>query len=195
MDQHLYRSGYSGQTHQKKKIPHREGKYLICILGQQINNLGMFSSPSVTCWGRWCPGQQWRWLWSQLSVLVGWRCTYSFESRACLRILCAGNLAWRASVRVVSTKNSQVPFYHILHLFIARELNTPLLLLSDLSAWCFDISLRFPYCGAWKPSLSHFRHIHGQAHVRLFQLYTTFLPCHHSRHVEYLQEFSCCFKQ
>jgi hypothetical protein len=32
-------------------------------------------------------------------------------------------------------------------------------------------------------------------HVWLFQLYATSLPCHRSRHVEYLQEISYCFKQ
>jgi len=35
--------------------------------------------------------------------------------------------------------------------------------------------------------------IQGQAHVGLFQLYQTTLPCHLSRHVENLQEIGCCF--
>jgi len=46
-----------------------------------------------------------------------------------------------------------------------------------------------------KTHFGHFGYIQGQAHVGLFQLYNTSLPCHHSRHVAYLQVISCSFKQ
>jgi hypothetical protein len=41
--------------------------------------------------------------------------------------------------------------------------------------------------------LGHFGHFQGHAHVGLFQLYPTSLPCNSSRHVENLQESSCNF--
>jgi len=68
-----------------------------------------------------------------------------------------------------------------------RKLNSSLLLFSDFGA-------RFLNCGARKPTFRHFRHIQGQAHVRLFQLYPTSLPRHSRRHVENLQEISCFFQ-
>jgi hypothetical protein len=55
--------------------------------------------------------------------------------------------------------------------------------------------LCFLYCAARKTTFSHFGHVQDQAHVRLFLLYTTSLPCHPSRHVEYLKEISSCYKQ
>ena len=125
---------------------------------------------------------------------AGLRYTGSVESPACLQILCRAILARKASGRVVLTKHSWVSFYRSLHLFTPRKINTPLLLFSDLGVSFLDHILHFLYCCAWNPSSGHFGHIQGQAHVGLFQLYTTCLRCHRSRHAEYLQEISCCFK-
>jgi len=107
----------------------------------------------------------------------------------------AGLLARKASERVVLTKHSRVSFCRSLHLGMPRKLNTLLLLFSDLGARFVDQILRSLYRSAQKPFFGHFGHVQGQAHVGLFQLYTTSLPCHCSRHVEYLQEVSCCFKR
>jgi hypothetical protein len=74
-----------------------------------------------------------------------------------------------------------------------RKLNTPLLLFSNLGAWFLNEIFRFLYCGVRKAFFGHFGHIQRQAHVGLFQLYLTSLPCHSCRHVETLQEISCCF--
>jgi hypothetical protein len=46
--------------------------------------------------------------------------------------------------------------------------------------------LNFLYSGARKLAFGHFAHIQCQAHVGLFELYVTSLPCHSSRHVENL---------
>jgi len=165
----------------------------ICISGWQIDDLGMFSPGSVTGWGGWHAGQRWHRLWSPLSVSVGWRCTCSFASPACLLILCGAILARKAAGRVVLTNHCQVSLYCSLHLFMLRKLNTPVLLFLDLGAWFFNEIFRFLYCGTWIAFFGHFGCIQSQAHVGLFQLYSTSLPCHSSRHVENLQDISCCF--
>jgi len=48
-------------------------------------------------------------------------------------------------------------------------------------------------CRARKAFFGHFGHIQRQAHVVLFQLYPTSLPCHSCRHVENLQDIRWCF--
>jgi len=53
----------------------------------------------------------------------------------------------------------------------------------------------FPLLQYSKTPLLLFRNIQGQVNVGLFQLYPASLSCHHSRHVEYLQQISCCFQQ
>jgi len=77
-------------------------------------------------------------------------------------------------------------------LVMPRTPNTLLLLFLDFGARFLDQILHFLYCGTHKPFFGHFGHIQCQAYVGLFQLYTTSLPCHSSRHVENLQEISCC---
>jgi len=174
----------------------------IRITGWQIDDFKTLITGNVTSWGKWCSGQRGRRLWSRLwsrlwillSASVGRRCTCSFASPARLRILCGAILARKASGRLVLTKHSRVSCYRSLHLVMPRKLNTPLLLFSDLGTWFLDQILRFLHSGARKPTFGHFGHVQGQAHVGLFQLYTTSLPCHSCRHVEYLQEISCCFK-
>ena len=173
----------------------RAGRKSMCIhrSGWQIENLGILSSGSVTRWRGWRSGQRWRWLWSWLSASVRCRCTCWFVCPACLWILCGTILARKASVWVVLTKHSRMSFYCSHHHFMHRKLNSPLLLFSDFSARFLDQILHFLYCGMQKPSSGHFGHIQGQVHVRLFQLYPTFLPCHSSRHVGNQEEISCCF--
>jgi hypothetical protein len=61
----------------------------------------------------------------------------------------------------------------------------PLLLFSDLGVRYLDEVLCFSDCGAQTPAFAHVAHIQGQVHVGLFLLYTTSLPCHRSRHVDY----------
>jgi len=175
----------------------------ICIFGRHIEDFEMLGTGSVTSWGGWCSGQRWHWLWSllwsrlwsQLSMSIGRRCTCSFASQACLQIFCGANWVRKVSGRVVLTKHSWLSFYHSLRLCMPRRLNTSLLLFLDLGARFLVQILHFLYCGARKSFLGHFGHIHGHAHVGLFQLYTTSLPCHCSRHVEHLQGIRCCLKQ
>jgi hypothetical protein len=73
------------------------------------------------------------------------------------------------------------------------NLSTPLLLFSGFAAWFLDEILCFLYWGVQKAFFGHFGHIQRQAHDGLFQLYLTSLPCHSRRHVENLQDISCCF--
>jgi len=152
----------------------------------------MLHRGSVTGWARWCAGQSWRWLCSRLSASVGQRCTCSITPSACLWILCSALLAGKASGCVVLTNHSQVSLYRGLHSLMPRKINTPLPLCSDLRVRFLDQELRFRYCGARKVSFGHFGLTQGQALVRLFQLYPTSMPCHSSRHVDNLQEMSCC---
>jgi len=49
------------------------------------------------------------------------------------------------------------------------------------------------YRGVRKSFFGHFGQIQLQAHVGLFQLYPTSLPCRSCNHVENLQAISCCF--
>ena len=174
----------------------------IGISSQQIDDFETLSTGSVTCWGWWCSGQSWRqqwsrlWsrLWSQLSASVGPRCTCSPATLACVWMFCGAILPRKASGRVVSTKHSRVSFYRSLHHFTPKDLHTLHHFSSDHSVRFLDRLLRFLHCGARKAFFGHFGHFQGQAHVGLFQLYTTSLPRHHSRYVEHFQEISCRFK-
>jgi len=165
----------------------------ILISAGQIDYLRRLDLRSVSRWGGWRAGQWRSRICSPLSASVGWRCTCSCESPACLRILCGAILAWKAAGRLVLTKHCRVSLYRSLHLAVRRELNTPLLLFSDLGTWCVNEVFRFYDCGARKAFFGQFGHIQGQAHVGLFQLYPTSLPCHICWHVENLQDISCCF--
>jgi len=167
----------------------------MCLSGRQSNDFGTLSSWSVAGSGWWCSRPRSHRLWSRLFALGKWGHTCSFVSAVCLRIVYSAILEWKASSRVVVTKHSWVSFYRSVYNFIPRWLNTPLLLVSDLGARFLEQILGFLYCGSRKPSMGHFGHIPSQTHVGPFQLYTTSLPCHRSRHVEYLQEIRCGFKQ
>jgi len=164
----------------------------ICISGGQIDDLRRLNSGSVTSWGGWPAGQWWSRLWRLLSASVGWRCTCSFASPACLRIHWGAILAWKAAGRLVLTKHCRVPLYCSLYLFVTRKLHTPLLLFSDLGAWVLNEVFRFLDSGTRNALFGHFGHIQRRAHVGLLHLYPTSLPCHSCRHVENLQDISCC---
>jgi len=166
---------------------------LISISGWQIDEFRRLSSGGVTCWGGWRAGQRWSRLWSPHCALGAGRCTCSFASPACLRILSSAILSRKAAGRLVMTKHCQVSLYRSLHLFMPRKLNTPHLPFSDVGAWFLNEIFRFLYWGARKVFFVHFGHIQRQAHVGLFQLYPTSLPCHSCRHVENLQDISRCF--
>jgi len=161
--------------------------------GKQIVNLGSLSSRIVADWGGWRSRQRGHRLRSWVSALVGWRCTCSFATPACLWIHCGAILARKASGCVVLTKHSWVSSYRRLLCYMPWRLNTPHLLFLDLGARFLQQILRFLYRSVQKPFFGHFSHIQGQVHVRLFKLYPTSLPCHSSRHVENLEEISCCF--
>ena len=165
----------------------------ICISGGQLDDFRRLSSGAVTGLGGRRAGWRWSRLWSPHSASGRGRCTCSFASPACLRILCGAILARKAAGLLVMTKHCRVSLYCSLHLFMPRKLNTPLLLFSDLGAWFLNEIFRFLYCGARKAFFGHFGHIQRQAHVGLFQLYPTSLPCHSCRHVENLQDISRCF--
>jgi len=165
----------------------------IRISGGLIDDLGRLNFRSVTGSGGWRAGQWRSRLWSSLSALVGCRCTSSFASPACLRIYCGAILAWKAAGCLVLTKHCRVSLYCSLQLFVPRKLNTPLHLFSDLGVWFLNEIICFLNCGTRKAFFGHFGHIQGQAHVGLFQLYPPSLPCHSCRHVENLQDISCCF--
>jgi len=139
------------------------------------------------------PVQMWRWLGSWLSPSVAWRCTCSLTSPACLRIFSGAIFARKATVCVVMTKHGWGLFYHSLHLFTPRKINARLLLSLDFGVRFLDQILHFLYCGTRKPGFGHFCHNQGHVHFGLFQLYTTFLPCHCSRYDENLQEIGCSF--
>jgi len=171
----------------------------ITISGRQIEDFKTLSSRSVTSWDRWCSGQIWRWLWSQLwsllSVLVAQRCTCFFLPPACSGSFCGDILYSKTHVRLVLTKHGRVSFNHSLHLVIPSKPNTPQLLYLDLGTSFLDSILYFLYPGVPKPYFGHFGHIQGKVHIGLFQRYMTSMSCHCSYHVEYLQEIRCCFKQ
>jgi len=62
--------------------------------------------------------------------------------------------------------------------------STPRFFISRTLAPTFlDQTLHFLHRGAWKSSFGHSGYDKGQAHIWLFQLYMTFLPCHCCRHV------------
>jgi len=161
----------------------------------QIDESRRLNSGSVTSWGGWRAGQWWSRLWSQLSASVGWRCICSFASPACWQILCSAMVARKAARCLVLMKHCQVSLYCSLYHFVPRKLNTPLLLFLDLGAWFLNEVFRVLDCGARKAFFGHFGHIQRQAHVGLFQLYPTSMPCDSCRHLQNLQEISCCFEQ
>jgi hypothetical protein len=162
----------------------------IRISGRQSDNFRRSSSGGVTGWGGCCARRRWSRLWGPHSASGRGKCTCSFVSPTCLQILCGAILARKAARRLVMMKHSRVSLYRSLHLFMPRKLNTPLLLCSDLGVWFHSEIFCFLHCGARKAFFGHFGHILRQAHVGLFQLYPTSLPCHSCRHVENQKDVS-----
>jgi len=175
------------------KICRGKSSMRMCISGRQIDDLERLNSGSVTGWGGWRAGPWWSRLWSRLSASIGWRCTCSLSSRASLRILCSAIQARMAAGRLVLTKHCRVSFYRRLPVVMPRKLNILLRLFLDLCTRFLDEVFRFLYCGARKAFFGHYGHIQRHAHVGLFQLYPTSLPCHSCKHVENLQASGCCF--
>jgi hypothetical protein len=99
----------------------------------------------------------------------------------------------KAAGRLVMTNQCRVSLYRPPHLFLPRKLNTPLLLICDLGPWFLHEMIRFLFRGTLEAWFGHFGHIQPKAHVGLFQLYPTSSPCHSCRHLENLQDISCCF--
>jgi len=165
----------------------------IRLSGELIDDFRRLSSGSVTGWAGWRAWQRWSGLWNPLSALGGWWCTCSFACPAGLRILCGANVARKAARRLVLTNHCPLSLYRSLHHFVPRKLNALLLFCSDLAAWFLYEIFSFLNCGTQKAFFGHFGHIQRQAHVGIFQLYPTSLPCHSCRHDENLQDISCCF--
>ena len=126
---------------------------------------------------------------------VGWRCPGSFASPSRLQYRLGAIWARKASGIVILTKHRQVSVYRSLPHFMPRKFKTPLLHFSDLGMRFLDQTWCFLHCSVRTPAFGHFGHVQGQAHVGLFQLYTTSSPCHRCRRVEYVQGIRCCFKQ
>jgi hypothetical protein len=80
-----------------------------------------------------------------------------------------------------------------LHLCMPRTHSTPRLLFPDLGAWFLNEIFRLLFCRTGKALFAHFGHIQCQADIGLFQLYSISMPCHYCKHVENLQDISCCF--
>jgi hypothetical protein len=162
----------------------------IRISGLQIDDFSRLSSASVTGWGGWPVCRRWSRLKNPLTASGGCRCTCYFPYPACLLILCGAILARKVAGHLVLTKHCRVSLYCSLHLFVPRKLNTSLLFFSDLGAWFVYEIFCFLHRGARKAFFGHFGHIERQAHVGLFQLYLTSLPCHSCRHVDNPQDIS-----
>ena len=75
----------------------------IRISGRDIDNFRLLSTVSVSGRGGWRAGPRWSRLWSSHSASGGGRCTCSFASQACLRILCSAIMARKAAGRLVMT--------------------------------------------------------------------------------------------
>jgi len=122
----------------------------------------------VTGWNRWCFVFMWRQFWCRLSESLWWRCTRAFASPVCLGILCCAILAKKAAILLMIPKHNQVSFHRSHNISMPRKLNSPQHLFSHFRPRFVDQELRLLYCGLLKPSLGHFGHIQGQAHIRLF---------------------------
>jgi hypothetical protein len=165
----------------------------IHISGRKIVDSRTLSSGSVPSLAEWDTRKMWSRLCSPLSASVGWRCTWSLASPACLRILCSAILAWKAAASLALTKHCRVSLYRSPHHFMPRKFNTRLLFFSDLGVWFLNQIFDFLYYGTLKAFFGHFGHIQRQTHAGQFPLYPTSLPCHSCRHDENVQDIVYCF--
>ena len=164
----------------------------IHISGWHTFDFGSVTCLIVTWWNCWRLGWMWHWFWCQLSESLWWRCTCAFASPSCLGILCCAIMTREAAVYMIFPKHSRVSSHRSFPIYTVWKHNSTLLLFWDFGRRFLNKELHFLYCGLRKPSFGHFGHIQGQAHVRVFWLYPTSLPCHSCRHVDNLQEISCC---
>jgi len=137
-----------------------------------------FMSITDTRWNRWSS--------RRLCCQFWWTYAGSLAHLVCLHILCCAILEWKTAVCRIFINYCQASFYCGLHLFMRRKHNSSLLLFLYFGARFLNFLLRFPHCGAWKPSFVHLGHMQCEAHVGQFQLYPTPLPCNSCRHVENL---------
>ena len=110
----------------------------IRISGRQIDDFRRLSPGGVTGWGGSRAGRRWSRLWSPHSASAGGKCTCSFASAVCLRILCCAILARKAAVCLIFTDHCRVSLYRHFHFFMPRKLNPLLLLFSDFGLSCLD---------------------------------------------------------
>jgi hypothetical protein len=75
-------------------------------------------------------------------------------------------------------------------LYYAQVTQYPASGLFGFGAWFLIEIFRFLNCGARKAFCGHFGHIQRRAHVGLFQLYPTSMPCRSCSYVEHLQDMS-----
>ena len=126
-------------------------------------------------------------------------CVGSLEWHLCIGACSRSFNTWQChiSIKVFRMsglmKRRQVSFYRIFHLFTSRTLNTPLLLFLDLRMRYLDQMIHVPNCVGRQPLFGHFDHIQPQAHVGLFRMYLTSVHWHSGRHVDNLQQTSCCW--
>jgi len=90
-----------------------------------------FISVSVTLYPRRRSGR--RWLSRRKCLQFSWRCTDSFASPACLRILCCAILAWKTAIHVIFINHCWGSFYRSLH-FPCPGNSTPCFFSSRTSA-------------------------------------------------------------
>jgi len=193
LDQYLYGPGYPRQMHQEENMQHRDEKYVnthmwlgnwrfgnveirkCCRLRRVVSRAPVISAVASADCSRWA------------EVWI-FRCVSSVFADS-LRCHCD----WEGIHPCGFDKASPGAFVSQRSPLMRRKLNIRHRLFSDLCTRIVDQTFCFLYHSAQQPSFGHSGHIQGQAHVGLFQLYPTSLPCHSSRHVEYLQEISCCF--
>ena len=124
-----------------------------------------------------------------------WRCASSFAPPACLLILCCAILECKAAGSLIFINHCRMSFYCSLHLFMPRKLNSSLLLFSDfgrsfLTSCC--VSSTAVYQNRPLAILAIFK-----ARRMSDCSSCTRPPClaRSSRHIENLQQISCCFQK
>jgi len=177
--------------HDWKSITRRRTMY-IHISRQHTFDLGCKSSLTITRWHRLRSVQIGHQFQCQQTDSLWSRYTRACAPPECQDVLCCAILPKKEAVHLIFPKHGRVSFHCTFHILNPQEVYSPLLLFSDFGPRFLDQSLNFYHCGAQKLSCGHFGHIQGKVHVRLFQQYPTSLPCHSCRHVEALQELSCC---
>ena len=190
LDQNRYRAWY---PHHLRNIPHREELYANIYIRpanwwfQQVKLRKCYRLGRVACLAEVESALE-------SALFIGRVEVHLF---LCVSSVTANSLRWHFGKECSQTfgHDEALPgvFVSQPSPFVPRKLNTPLLFFSDLGTWFLYEIFHFLNCGARKAFFGHFGHIQRQAHVGLFQLYPTSLPCHCCRQVENLQDISWCF--